>query len=124
MIYYFNLLIMSSTTSMTLQQSLQRIETLEKQMQSLLIDKINHENQLKKDKNNKKAYIRLCCKIADVKLFCKISGVKLCCKISGLKLCGRCQQFKKLYEDKQKKNNHKIITITQKEIDSIINNTN
>jgi hypothetical protein len=46
---------MSSTNSMTLELAVQRIETLEKQMQSLLTDKIKDDKKTKKDKKNKKA---------------------------------------------------------------------
>jgi hypothetical protein len=46
---------MSSTTSMTLELAVQRIETLEKQMQTLLADKMKDDKKTKKDKKNKKA---------------------------------------------------------------------
>jgi hypothetical protein len=46
---------MSSTNSITLELAVQRIETLEKQMQSLLTDKIKDDKKIKKDKKNKKA---------------------------------------------------------------------
>jgi hypothetical protein len=40
---------------MTLELAVQRIETLEKQMQSLLTDKLKDDKKTKKDKKNKKA---------------------------------------------------------------------
>jgi hypothetical protein len=44
---------MSSTTSMTIDLVVQRIETIEKQLQSLLADKIKDDKKTKKDKKTK-----------------------------------------------------------------------
>jgi hypothetical protein len=47
---------MSSTSSMTIELAIQRIETLEKQMHSLLADKIKDDKKDKKDKKNINAH--------------------------------------------------------------------